>query len=279
MALPDLSRRVATALLGAAAFLAAIWGHPLSLAFAFALISGFSAYEFAQLTRVWHRRPAWYVALPAFLLGFAAPLSLGTPEGAGLRYATLAIPLLMLGTLLLRPAAGNHKAAQYALAAALWVGLPLALLALLGAHGTGPHDAPSFHRPGLVTGVLVIIWSNDVGAYFAGSTLGRTKLAPSISPNKSWEGVIGGLLLGLVIAWAYARLFGFAEGAWLGLAPLVTLFGTSGDLLESRLKRLLGVKDSGTLLPGHGGFLDRFDSLYLVAPMAWVWFRWFFPLV
>lgn len=278
MAFKDLSRRVATALLGAAAFLTAIWVHPLSLIFAFALIAGFSAHELANLTRGWHRRPVWYVAVPAFLLGFAAPLAFGTPEGAGLRYATLGVPLLMLATLLIRPAAGNRWAAKYAVYTALWVCLPPALMALLGAHGPAAAEVPSQHWPGLVTGVLVIIWANDVGAYFAGSTLGRTKLAPAISPNKSWEGVVGGLLLGLVVAWAYARIFGFAEGAWMGLAPLITLFGTSGDLLESRLKRLLGVKDSGTLLPGHGGFLDRFDSLYLVAPLAWLWFRWIQPL-
>lgn len=279
MALPDLSRRVATALLGAAAFLTAIWGHPLSLVLAFALIAGFSAYEYAQLTRVWHRRPVWYVAVPAFLLGFGATLSLATPEGASLRYAMLGVPLLMLASLVFRPAAGNRKAAKHALLGALWVGMPPALMAVLGAHGPTAATEASLHWPGLVTGVLVVIWSNDVGAYFAGSTLGRTKLAPSISPNKSWEGVIGGLLLGLLVAWGYARIFGFAEGAWMGLAPLITLFGVSGDLLESRLKRLLGVKDSGTLLPGHGGFLDRFDSLFLVAPIAWVWFRWLLPLI
>lgn len=276
MALSDLSRRVGTALVGAAAFLGAVWGHPAALALAFALIAGFGAYELAALTRGWHRRPPVYAALPAFLLGFAFPLSLGLGALGGLRPAFGGVPLLMLLALALRPDAGNRRAAAVALLGAAWVGLPLALAALLGA--AGPWPSAEGHHPELITGVLVLIWANDVGAYFAGSTLGRTKLAPAISPNKSWEGVIGGALLGLGVAAAYAALFGLPMGPWLGLALPVTVFGTLGDLSESRLKRMVGAKDSGILLPGHGGFLDRFDSLLLVAPVAYAWFRWWPPI-
>jgi phosphatidate cytidylyltransferase len=208
------------------------------------------------------------------------------PAQPSTRWSLLAVPLIMLLVLAAKPDAGNRQAARYALLGALWVGLPLALISMLGAGGdvlawfqsSTRLSAEGGHQPALVTGVLILIWSNDVGAYFAGSTLGRTKLAPSISPNKSWEGVVGGWLLGMVIAFVFTRLCdGMALGPWLGMATLTTVFGTAGDLLESRLKRRTGAKDSGTLLPGHGGFLDRFDSLLLVAPIAWLWFRVFFP--
>jgi len=126
-------------------------------------------------------------------------------------------------------------------------------------------------------GILFLIWSNDVGAYFAGSRFGRTKLAPSISPNKSWEGVFGGMALGLAMALALGQLVPVLQtGEWLALAVAATVFGTLGDLAESRLKRAFHTKDSGGLLPGHGGFLDRFDSLFFVAPVAWLLIRLIF---
>jgi phosphatidate cytidylyltransferase len=261
----DLTRRLLTALAGAAIFLTALYGHPASLVFAFGLISAMSLWEFGRLTNDWHRRPPYFPALPAFLLGFALPLTIIFPELHRLHLAFVAAPLLMLLGLALKDA-GNRKAALVGLAGALWMGLPLAAMADLGA-GQG-------FEPELVMGILFLIWSNDVGAYFAGSRFGRTKLAPSISPNKSWEGVFGGMALGLAMALALGQLVPVLDtGEWLSLAVAATVFGTLGDLAESRLKRAFHTKDSGGLLPGHGGFLDRFDSLFFVAPVAWVLIR------
>jgi phosphatidate cytidylyltransferase len=119
----------------------------------------------------------------------------------------------------------------------------------------------------IILGVMFLIWASDTGAYAAGKTFGKNKLFPRISPGKTWEGWVGGVLLSLGVAWLLSVYFtDLALWHWLGVAVLVSVFGVLGDLVESMLKRSLDVKDSGTLIPGHGGILDRFDSLILVVP-------------
>jgi len=123
----------------------------------------------------------------------------------------------------------------------------------------------------LVLWLLLTIWITDTGAYMIGSRYGRTKMAPMISPNKTWEGAIGGGICGAVIAGAYFSIvFHCNFFVALLLTLLISSIGQAGDLLESKIKRLAGVKDSGNLLPGHGGVLDRFDSIMLSAPFAFV---------
>lgn len=124
--------------------------------------------------------------------------------------------------------------------------------------------------------IFIFLWMSDTGAYLVGSLLGRYvpyKLFPRISPNKSWIGSIGGGLLAIA---ASAVVWHFAQGLelwqWMGLALVVTVFGTWGDLVESLIKRQLGIKDSGKILPGHGGLLDRFDSALLALPAAAIYF-------
>ncbi|QHL88312.1 CDP-archaeol synthase [Nibribacter ruber] len=119
----------------------------------------------------------------------------------------------------------------------------------------------------IILGVMLLIWASDTGAYIAGKSFGRHKLFPRISPGKTWEGWIGGVILSLVVAYVLAMYFAdLTLVQWLGVGALVSVFGVLGDLVESMLKRSLDVKDSGTLIPGHGGILDRFDSLILVVP-------------
>ena len=121
----------------------------------------------------------------------------------------------------------------------------------------------------LIIGILFIQWANDSGAYFAGKALGKTKLFEAVSPNKTWEGTIGGFVLGLIFALILHKILGvIAIHHWLVLGLIITVFGTLGDLIESLFKRSLAIKDSGSSLPGHGGFLDRFDSLLLALPFA-----------
>jgi phosphatidate cytidylyltransferase len=111
----------------------------------------------------------------------------------------------------------------------------------------------------------------DSGAYFAGRSLGKTKLLPAVSPKKTWEGLAGGLAGSLTLAWILSfYLPQFSLSQWLMLATSTTLFGTLGDLAESRLKRSLAMKDSGNMLPGHGGFLDRFDGFFMAAPVNYL---------
>ena len=119
----------------------------------------------------------------------------------------------------------------------------------------------------IILGLLFIIWASDTGAYFAGPKFGKTKLFERVSPKKSWEGSIGGtiaaLVMAAIIATFYNDLF-FWE--WLVLSVITVVTATYGDLVESLFKRSIAIKDSGTVIPGHGGFLDRFDGLLLSAP-------------
>lgn len=120
---------------------------------------------------------------------------------------------------------------------------------------------------------FVAIWANDTGAYLAGSALGKRKLFPSVSPNKSWEGFYGGVIASVIVCYVFTR---FGEDLYIspvqsvGIGILISLFATWGDLFESLLKRRAGVKDSGNILPGHGGILDRIDSVLFVMPMLWL---------
>ena len=124
--------------------------------------------------------------------------------------------------------------------------------------------------------VFIFLWASDSGAYLIGSWLGKHRLFPRISPKKSWEGSIGGGIVAIIVSQVIAAFIPFAENLtsmlchllWAGLAMIVVVFGTWGDLVESLLKRKLGIKDSGNILPGHGGMLDRFDSSLLAIPAA-----------
>lgn len=123
--------------------------------------------------------------------------------------------------------------------------------------------------------IVFSIWINDTMAYIVGSFIGKTPFS-KISPKKTWEGTIGGVILciavmaGLFYLFQYRRLID-----WIIIAAIAAIFGTMGDLFESKLKRLAGVKDSGSLMPGHGGFLDRFDSLLLATPFVWLYVYFF----
>ncbi|MHB8744241.1 MAG: phosphatidate cytidylyltransferase [Sulfuricaulis sp.] len=128
-----------------------------------------------------------------------------------------------------------------------------------------------YDRPRALLFLLFLVWVADTAAYFTGSVLGRTKLAPQISPGKTVEGVGGGVLGVVLLAWLCGTMIWKYDGRllipWIGLAVVTALFSVVGDLTESKLKRLAGVKDSGGLLPGHGGVLDRIDALTAAAPV------------
>ena len=143
-----------------------------------------------------------------------------------------------------------------------YIGIPFALLHFIA------FDGAHFYSK-IVFGLLVLTWVNDTGAYLIGSQLGRTPLFPRISPRKTWEGMIGGISTTIVFG-VLLSLFVTDIGLlnWVVLAMMVAMFGTLGDLVESMLKRSIGVKDSGRLLPGHGGLLDRFDAFIFVIPFA-----------
>ena len=121
----------------------------------------------------------------------------------------------------------------------------------------------------LVIGILLAQWANDTGAYLVGKTLGKTKLFEAISPKKTWEGTIGGGLISIGVLYIYSLYFiELSSLEWAVLAIIVSIFGSYGDLIESLFKRKLAIKDSGSLIPGHGGFLDRFDGLLFALPFV-----------
>lgn len=117
-------------------------------------------------------------------------------------------------------------------------------------------------------GFFVIQWANDTGAYLAGSSFGKHKLFERISPNKTWEGAIGGAILAMATGYLFAYFSNSSILHWMAAAGIVVVFGTLGDLTESQIKRSCGVKDSGNILPGHGGILDRFDGVLFSAPFV-----------
>lgn len=132
----------------------------------------------------------------------------------------------------------------------------------------GSHD----FNPWILTGVFFILWINDSLAYLGGTLLGKHKLAEKISPKKTWEGLISGAVFAIVMGIVNAVLFQSLNMInWIVIAVITVVFGTLGDLFQSVIKRALNVKDSGKVLPGHGGFLDRFDSLLFVAPAVYFW--------
>lgn len=126
----------------------------------------------------------------------------------------------------------------------------------------------------VLIGYFFILWANDTGAYMVGRKFGKTKLFERISPKKTWEGSLGGVFFGLLFGYINAQLFdGLDTITWMILALIVVVFGSLGDLVESLFKRSLGIKDSGKILPGHGGVLDRFDGIFISAPMVYAFLK------
>lgn len=156
-----------------------------------------------------------------------------------------------------------------------YVVLPFGVLNCIAFHTLRISNAP-FHemiyRPHLILGVFIILWSNDTGAYLSGKTFGKHKLFERISPGKTWEGTIGGGLISLSTAYVLSFLFNELTAiSWLAVSLIIIIFGNFGDLVESLFKRSINTKDSGVLLPGHGGILDRFDSLILSSPFLFLY--------
>jgi phosphatidate cytidylyltransferase len=149
----------------------------------------------------------------------------------------------------------------YQLMGITYITIPLVMLSKLGFFNM------LVYSHGLPMGFFVLLWTSDTGAYLAGRSMGKNKLFERVSPKKTWEGSIGGLMLTLLVAYGLSYLFDEVSlGDWLVIALLIVVFGTFGDLFESLMKRNLHIKDSGKILPGHGGVLDRFDGLFLAAP-------------
>lgn len=158
--------------------------------------------------------------------------------------------------------------ALFSIGGLVYAVLPFALLHSLVIHPT--NETMQF-EPVLLIGIILLIWSNDTFAYLGGSFFGRHKMIARVSPGKTWEGTFIGVLITFGLSFLIPTLLhAGSESFWLLAGLIVPVMATLGDLLESVLKRQAGVKDTGNVLPGHGGILDRFDSLIFVTPFAWV---------
>lgn len=194
----------------------------------------------------------WHLFLPQFSLGKIQSL-------------VVLFPFILLVAALFTSTSQAVLSAIYTMAGLIYAVLPFTLLQSLVLTNEGEY------KPHLLTGVIFLIWSNDTFAYLGGSLFGKNKMIERISPGKTWEGTIFGILMTFVISFILQRyLITFNDNRWIILGALVPVLATLGDLVESLLKRQAGVKDTGNIMPGHGGVLDRFDSLIFVTPFVYI---------
>lgn len=252
--------------------------NPIAMAFLFALVTGLSVWEFTGLVNqregVDTNRFICTVAGIYLFFAFTGYISGQTPSTVFIPYLITLI-YLMVAELYAKNIDPINTWA-YTMMSQLYVALPFSMISVLAFRATPEGIAYTYLMP---LCVFIFLWLNDSGAYCCGSLLGKHKLFPRISPGKSWEGSIGGAIVVVAAAAAigyYTEQYGVNDlqlniVQWMGLGLIVVIFGTWGDLVESLFKRTLGIKDSGNILPGHGGMLDRFDSSLLAFPAAVVY--------
>lgn len=267
-------QRAVTGVLFVIVLVGCILYSPLSFGILFTIISVLSVHEFAQLVS---KSGEVSINKTITVLGgaylFLALMSFCTQQSVGARVFLpyLGLLLYMMITELYLKKKNPTGNWAYSMLSQLYVALPFALLNVL-AFQNSPETSSVTYNPILPLSIFVFIWLSDTGAYCVGSLIGKHRLFERISPKKSWEGSIGGGIFSIASSLGFAHFFPFMPGwQWVGLAIVVVIFGTWGDLTESLMKRQLGIKDSGNILPGHGGMLDRFDSALMAIPAAVVY--------
>jgi phosphatidate cytidylyltransferase len=265
-------KRILTALILIPLVLALVFlGKPWLVDLFTAALAALAAWEYLGLTENGGAKPPRIAVLVAILALFAGNFEY--PDLTVYLFGALSLGLLLYCTFL-SPMERVMPDAAVSVFCLAYIGLTLLALSAL-------HEYPN--GPTLVTFLLCVVWAGDIVALYVGRLLGRHKLAPRISPNKTWEGAAGSMLGSLLVACGLMYLehvlavhFNSAKLSfpdeiwyWLVMAVVVNIAAQVGDLAESALKRSVGVKDSGTLLPGHGGVLDRIDALLLAAPVLW----------
>ncbi|MBQ6161711.1 MAG: phosphatidate cytidylyltransferase [Prevotella sp.] len=250
--------------------------NAMAMMFLFSIITGMTVWEYTGLVNerkgVSVNRFITTAAGVYLFLAVAGFCSGVTPPTVFIPYL-LTIVYLFISELYLKQEDPINDWA-YTMLSQMYIALPFATINMLAFKSSADDGTVYFDRI-LPLCIFVFLWLNDTGAYCFGSLLGRHKLFPRISPGKSWEGSIGGALLVMVVAaiggyYLCRNYCGVMSSVpeWIGLAVVVVVFGTWGDLVESLFKRTLGIKDSGNVLPGHGGMLDRFDSSLMAIPAA-----------
>lgn len=272
----ELAKRVVVALIAAPLAIALVWLGGLPLAVFLALISMGAAWELYRMSRVGGGNP-----LDAAGIALAGLLPIVTYAGVGgiarvpLAAGAVAFIALLGASIWARGVSGKPMdAVAVTVLGVLYTGGMLSFGIALRYH---PYAVGRAAGSALVAMPLVLTWSTDIGAFFVGRAIGGRKLIPAVSPGKTVSGAIGGLLVTILACWLYVR-YVLHPVAQLGLTPwgiamfaiVVSVAAQVGDLAESLLKREAGVKDSSHLIPGHGGLLDRLDSLLFVLPVAYL---------
>lgn len=255
--------------------------RPEAMILLFALVTGLTVWEYTglvnQIDGVTVNKFISTAAGVYLFLAIAGFCSGITPSAVFIPYLLSVIYLFISELYTESKNAINNWA--YTMLSQMYVALPLATINILAFRDIGGQVVFSYLTP---LSIFIFLWANDTGAYCFGSLFGKHKLFPRISPGKTWEGSVGGGILVLVVA----AIIGYLESSnadqmlggstmsipeWMGMGLVVVFFGTWGDLVESLFKRTLGIKDSGNILPGHGGMLDRFDSSLMAMPAAVVY--------
>jgi phosphatidate cytidylyltransferase len=273
--LSELSQRVITAIAGGLLILFSVllghWGY----FGVFLLICVITLVEFYSLLGVSGEKPlATFGTLVAIAIYSAAFLYL-TGNADGDVFYVIFFLLSFIFLIKLYNPEDKHPFRNIAntILGIVYVGIPFSLMHFLVIFEGDYH-------PEILLGILFILWASDTGAYFSGKMFGKNKLFERISPKKTWEGSIGGAFLATFVASAvafFSNIFDIYE--WLSIAAVVVIAGTYGDLVESLFKRSIKIKDSGKILPGHGGFLDRFDGLLLIVPFVLTLVKMVFPII
>lgn len=253
--------------------------HPHALIVLFALITGLSIWEYTGLVNnikgvKVNRFISTIIGVYFFLA--VAGLRLTPVEGFVVFVPYILSILYLLVSELYLKNENPINSWAYTMLGQMYIAMPFSMINVLAFQQVQPGQVTFDYL--LPLSIFIFLWTNDTGAYLCGSLLGKHKLFPRISPKKSWEGSIGGGILVLIVAGVIGYFANIGATphmlsipGWVGLGLVVVFFGTWGDLVESLLKRTLGVKDSGNILPGHGGMLDRFDSSLLAIPAAVVY--------
>ena len=276
----NLRLRVIWGVIGAVLLLGSVWFSPWTFGLFFAAVQAVMLWEFYRMMRAGGYAPATWigVTVSVFLFGAFGYMFLYKAAKSdfdiqdvqmGLAFAGLLLLFLVLPVLLvLREMLAWPKNQQpfiniaVTMSGLLYVSIPMILLNVISVHKEGQYD------PRRIFALLFLVWASDIGAYAVGRAIGKHKLAPQISPGKTWEGWAGGFLLTLIVGWAIGYMLPELPLLHrLVAAGVVAVFAPLGDLAESMLKRSVGVKDSGSIMPGHGGLLDRFDAFLLVLPV------------
>jgi len=269
--LSNLQQRIIAGLLGGSIIIASVFFSHWSYFFIFLIIQIFSQIEFYRLVGVdgWNPLKTFGTIIGTIIYSISFLIEIDFLPFESYFIVFPILSCIFLIALYKKEHLKPFTNIAYTVLGVVYIAVPFALLNHAAFNSGG-------YNYQLILGLLFLLWSSDSGAYFSGKRFGKTKLFERVSPKKTWEGTLGGTAAALVVALILSHYFtSVAIHDWLLMGLIIVVVGTYGDLVESLFKRSISIKDSGTFIPGHGGFLDRFDGLLLSAPFIAAYVRIF----